>query len=68
MGIAEALIAILTNAPALINEATVLYNAVKGSLSSDDMATVDAALAAAKTSDLAATKRADDALEAAAKR
>lgn len=68
MGIAEAIIAILTNAPALINEATVLYNAVKSSLSSDDQATVDAALAAAKASDWAATQRADEALEAAAKR
>ncbi len=68
MGIAEALVAILANAPALVNEATVLYNAVKGSLSSDDQATVDAALAAAIESDSAATAKADAALDAASKR
>lgn len=68
MGIAEAVIAILTNAPMLINEATILYNAVRHSLSSGDQAMVDAALAAAQASDWAATQRADDALEAAAKR
>lgn len=68
MGIAEALVAILTNAPFLIKEATVLYNSVRGSLSSSDQATVDAALAAAQASDWAATAKADDALEAASKR
>lgn len=68
MGIAEALIAILASAPQLINEATVLYSAIKHGLSAEDQATIDAALAAAKLSDLAATARADDALEAAAKR
>ncbi len=68
MGIAEALVAILANAPTLVNEATVLYNAVKGSLSSDDQATVDAALAAAIESDAAATAKADAALDAASKR
>lgn len=68
MGIAEAIITILTNAPMLINEATVLYNAVRHSLSSEDQATVDAALAAAQASDWAATAKADDALEAASKR
>jgi len=68
MGIAEALISILATAPSLINEATTLYNAVKYSLSSDDQATVDAALAAAIASDAAATAKADAALDAASKR
>lgn len=68
MGIAEAIIAIVTNAPSLIQEATVLYNAVKTSLSSDDQATIDAALAAAIASDAAATAKADQALDAASGR
>lgn len=68
MGIAEALIAILANAPTLIQEVSVLYSAVRTSLSSDDQATVDAALAAVIASDAAATARANTALEAAAKR
>lgn len=68
MGIAEALIAIITNAPSLISEATVLYTAVKSSLSSADQATVDTALAAAQASDATATERADNALDAAAAR
>lgn len=68
MGIAEAIIAIITNAPTLIAEATTLYNAVKHSLSSEDQATVDQALAAAIASDAAATAKANAALDAAAKR
>jgi hypothetical protein len=68
MGVAQAIISILINAPALINEAQTLYNAVKGSLSSEDQATVDAALAQAIASDAGATAKADAALDAAAKR
>lgn len=68
MGIAEAIISILATAPSLIGEATVLYNAVKGSLGSDSHAEIDAAFEKAKASDWVATQRADDALEAAAKR
>lgn len=67
MGIAEAIISILTTAPSLISEATVLYNAVKGSLGSQSLAEVDAAFEKAKASDFAATQWADDALEAAAR-
>lgn len=62
MGIAEAIISILTQAPGLIAEATTLYTAVKSSLSLTDQAAVDAALAKAIASDAAATQRADEAL------
>lgn len=68
MGIAEAIISILTVAPSLIDEATVLYNAVKGSLGSDSQAEIDAAFEKAKASDWAATQEAEDALDAAARR
>lgn len=68
MGIAEAIISILTATPSLISEATVLYDAVKGSLGSQSQAEVDAAFAKAKDRDWAATQWADDALEAAARR
>lgn len=68
MGIAEALIAILTNAPALINEVTLLYNVVKSSLHTDDQLAIDQMLEDIKASDAAATAKAAAALDAAAGR
>jgi hypothetical protein len=66
MGIAEAIIAILSQAPTLVAEATTLYTAVKSSLSLTDQAAVDAALAKAIASDANATAQADAALTRAA--
>jgi len=68
MPIAQALIAILTVAPSLIQEVTTLYKAVKNSMVSDDQAEVDAALAKAISSDAAATARASAALDDASHR
>lgn len=65
MGIAAALIAIIQSAPLLINEATELYQALKGDLSESDIAKIDAALATAQAADAAATAKADVALDAA---
>lgn len=66
--ILQAILALIQNAPTAITEITALYGAVKTSLSSDDQATIDAALASAQASDLAATNTADAALTAAANR
>ncbi len=68
MGITTALLAIIQNAPFLINEATTLYQAVKGSLSATDIDQIDAALRSAQLADAEATARADAALDEAAKR
>ncbi len=68
MPIATALLAIIQNAPFLINEATTLYQAVKGSLSATDISQIDAALAAAQAADATATAKADAALDDAANR
>ncbi len=68
MGITTALLAIIQNAPFLINEATTLYQAVKGSLSATDIDQIDAALRSAQLADAEATARADVALDEAAKR
>ncbi len=68
MGITTALLAIIQNAPFLINEATTLYQAVKGSLSATDIDQIDAALRSAQLADAEATARADAALDDAAKR
>lgn len=68
MGIAEAILALIQFAPAAISEVTAVYNAVKGDLSATDQATIDQALANAQSADAAATKAADDALDAASKR
>lgn len=68
MPIAAAILAIIQNAPFLINEATTLYQAVKGDLSASDISQIDAALQAAKDADWKATSEADDALEDASKR
>ena len=67
MGIAAALIAIIQNAPFLINEATTLYQAVKNDLSPSDIEQIDAALASSQVADAASTAKADTALDAAAK-
>lgn len=66
--IVQALLALIQNAPAAISEIKNLYGAVKTDLSSDDQATIDAALASAQTNDAAATAAADSALDAASKR
>ncbi len=68
MGVATAIISILQSAPFLINEATTLYQAVKGSLSATDIDQIDAALRSAQLADAEATARADAALDEAAKR
>ncbi len=68
MGITTALLAIIQNAPFLINEATTLYQAVKGSLSATDIDQIDAALRSAQLADAEATARADAALDEASKR
>jgi hypothetical protein len=67
MGLAQLILALLTQAPAAITEITALYNTVKTDISSDDQATIDAALAAEQAK-LAGEKAATDAdLEAAEK-
>jgi hypothetical protein len=68
MPIATAILAIIQNAPFLINEAKTLYEAVKGDLSATDISNIDAALKAAQDSDAAATAAADAALDQAADR
>lgn len=68
MPIAAAVLAIIQNAPFLINEATTLYNAIKGDLSTTEIDQIDAALKAAQDADAKATAAADLALDAAAKR
>lgn len=68
MPIATAILALIQYAPAAISEITTLYQAVKGDLSASDISQIDAALKAAQNADWAATQKADDALEAAAKR
>lgn len=65
---ATALLTILQNAPQLIGEVKDIYASFSTSLSSDDRAIIDAALAAAKTNDAQATAMADTALDAASKR
>jgi hypothetical protein len=67
MPIVTALLAIIQNAPFLINEATALYQAVKNDLSASDIDQIDAALATAQAADAAATVKADVALDDAAK-
>lgn len=62
----QAILALIQNAPAAINEISNLYAAVKGNMSASDQATIDAALAAAQRNDANATAQADAALDAAA--
>ena len=66
--IAQAILALIQNAPTAINEISNLYNVVKTDLSSTDQATIDAALKTAQDNDAAATARADAAADAAAGR
>lgn len=66
MPLAAAILAIIQNAPFLINEATTLYQAVKDDLSPSDIEQIDAALASSQAADAAATVKADAALDAAA--
>lgn len=68
MPVAAAILAIIQNAPFLINEATTLYNAVRGDLSATDQATIDQALANAQAGDASATAAADQALTDASQR
>lgn len=65
--IALSILSLLKYAPEAITEITALYNAVKGSLSATDQATIDQALADAQAGDAGATAQADEALEAASK-
>lgn len=67
MPVATAILAIIQNAPFLINEATTLYQAIKGDLSATEIDQIDAALATAQAADAASTAKADTALDAAAK-
>lgn len=66
--IVTAILALISAAPTAIVQITNLYETLKTSLTSDDQAVIDKALAAAKISDAAATAEADAALDAAAKR
>jgi hypothetical protein len=68
MPIATAILAIIQNAPFLINEVTTLYQAVKNDLSPSDIEQIDAALASSQAADAAATAKADTALDDAAGR
>lgn len=65
--IAQALIALITNAPTIAADVGAIYEKVKGLLSADDQASVEAALKDAQSSDAVATKEADTALTDASK-
>lgn len=67
MGIAQLILALLAQAPQAIAEITAVYNAVQGTLSATDQATIDKALADAQSADAAATAQADTDLDASAK-
>lgn len=67
MGIAELILELLAQAPSAITEITALYNAVKGTISATDQATIDKALADAQAADAAATAQADSDLDAASR-
>jgi len=60
--IAQALLALIANAPQIIQETTAAYNAVKADLSETDQQAIDAALASAQLQDATATEAADKAL------
>jgi hypothetical protein len=66
MGIAQLILALLTQAPAAYAQLKSLYDFVRADLSSTDQATLDAAFATAKAQDAADTATADAALTAAA--
>jgi hypothetical protein len=67
MGLAQLILALITQAPAAITEITALYNTVKTDLSSDDQATIDAALAVEQANLAPEQAQTDEDLEAAEK-
>lgn len=67
LAILQALIALLPQAPTLLNAVVQLYNDGKDLLSASDQATVDALLLKAQQGDAAATAAADIALDGASK-
>lgn len=66
--LAKLLLGVITQAPALIQEAKDVYTANQANFSATDQAAIDAALAASQTGDAASTAKADAALGDAAKR
>lgn len=62
------ILGLLSYAPQAITEINALYQAIKGTFSDSDQATIDAALKASQDADAKATAAADSALDAAAKR
>lgn len=66
--VAQAILSLISNAPAEIDAIKAVYAAVKSSLSSDDQTAIDQALATAQQNDAAATAKADVALDAASKK
>jgi hypothetical protein len=65
MGIAQAILALLTQAPQAIATITTLYNEVKSDISSTDQATIDAELAKLQQGMAADKASTDAALKAA---
>lgn len=65
MNIAQLILALLTQAPAAINQIEEFYTEVKTDISSDDQATIDAALAAERAKLQPEQAQTDAALEAA---
>ncbi len=62
------ILGLLSYAPQAVTEINALYQAIKGTFSPSDQATIDKALADAIAADAAATIAADQALDQAAKR
>ncbi len=62
------ILSLLQYAPQAVTEINSLYQAIKGTFSPNDQATIDAALAKAIADDAASTAAADTTLDAAAKR
>jgi hypothetical protein len=67
MDVAQAILALLTAAPQAIAAIQTIYTTVKDTLSSDDQATIDAALAAEQAKLASEQAATDAALEQAAK-
>lgn len=61
VAIAQALLSILAQAPAVASEVETIYGEIKSELSASSQSDIDAALAAAQKSDAAATAAADKA-------
>lgn len=64
--IAQTILTLIQVAPTAITQILALYEAVKSDISSDDQATIGAALASAQNTDAVATAKADVALAVAA--